>query len=71
MEISLAACRSSAAERMRLYRKRRRVGLRWLPIELRETDIDKLISKGYLDAVMRNEAGAIIQALYDYLDRDA
>jgi hypothetical protein len=61
--------RSPAAERMRLYRKRRRVGLRWLPIELSESDIEGLIRKGHLDAVMCNDAGAIIQALYDYLDR--
>ena len=40
------------------------------PIELREIDIDKLISKGYLNEVMRNDARAIIQALYDYLDGD-
>ena len=53
---------------MRLYRKRRRVGLRWLPIELSEQDIDKLIRKGYLKAETRNDAGAIIQALYDYLE---
>jgi hypothetical protein len=60
--------RSLAAERMRLYRKRRRVGLRWLPIELGEAEIDKLIRKGHLKADMRNDAGAIITALYDYLD---
>jgi hypothetical protein len=62
--------RSPAADRMRLYRKRRRIGLRWLPIELRETDIDKLIRKGHLMADMRNDAAAIINALYDYLDRE-
>jgi hypothetical protein len=68
MGISLAVCRSPAAERMRLYRKRRKVGLRWLPIELSEAEIDKLIRKGHLKADMRNDAGAIIRALYDYLD---
>jgi hypothetical protein len=65
-----AEYRSPAAERMRLYRKRRRVGLRWLPIELSETDIEKLIRKGHLRADMRNDAAAIINALYDYLDRE-
>jgi hypothetical protein len=62
--------RSPAADRMRLYRKRRRVGLRWLPVELSEADIDKLIRKGHLKADIRNDAGAIIKALYDYLDRE-
>jgi hypothetical protein len=66
--MGIAECRSPAAERMRLYRKRRKVGLRWLPIELSEAEIDKLIRKGHLNAEMRNDAGAIIKALYDYLD---
>jgi hypothetical protein len=61
--------RSPAAERMRQYRKRRRAGLRWLPIELSEADVEGLIRKGHLNAVMRNDAGALIQAIYDYLDR--
>jgi hypothetical protein len=66
--MGIAECRSPAAERMRLYRKRRKVGLRWLPIELSEAEIDKLIRKGHLNADMRNDAEAIIKALYDYLD---
>jgi hypothetical protein len=65
-----AEYRSPAAERMRVYRKRRRVGLRWLPIELSETDISKLVRSGHLKSETRNDAGAIIQALYDYLDRE-
>jgi hypothetical protein len=65
-----AEYRSPAADRMRLYRKRRRVGLRWLPIELSEADIAKLIRRGHLDVVMRNDPGAIVQAIYDYLDRE-
>jgi len=41
-----SAGRSPAAERMRLYRERRRSGLRCLLIELRETEIDALIRRG-------------------------
>jgi hypothetical protein len=36
--------------------------------KLSEAEIDKLIRKGHLNAEMRNDAGAIIRALYDYLD---
>jgi hypothetical protein len=65
-----AESRSPAAERMRLYRKRQRVGLRWLPIELSEADIDGLIRRGHLKSETRNDSGALIQAIYDYLDRE-
>jgi hypothetical protein len=60
---------SATAERMRLHRERRRKGLRCLMIDLRETEIDALVRMGLLRAEMRNEANAIIEALYDYFDR--
>jgi hypothetical protein len=65
---SLAAAkpRSSAAERMRAHRQRRRDGLRCLTIELRETEIDALLGK---KADARNDADAIRDALYAHLER--
>jgi hypothetical protein len=42
--------RSPAAERMRAHRERRRLGLRCLTIQLRETEIDALIHTGLLNA---------------------
>lgn len=60
---------SSAAERMRRHRQRRRDGMRCLGIELRETEIDALIRKGMLKAETRNNRTAIIDALYVHLDR--
>jgi hypothetical protein len=60
---------SHAAERMRRHRKRRRDGLRCFLIELRETEIDALIRKGSLKQETRNDANAIIEALYAFLDR--
>jgi hypothetical protein len=60
---------SLAAERMRRHRQRRRDGLRCLVIELRETEIDALISKGLLKPELRNDTVAIIDALYGHLDR--
>jgi hypothetical protein len=60
--------RSPAAERMRRHRERRRDGLRCLIIELRETEIDALIQRGFLNDETRNDLGAIIDALYQFLD---
>jgi hypothetical protein len=60
--------RSTAAERMRRHRERRRDGLRCLTIELRETDIDVLVRKGMLEADARNDPDAIRDALHGHLD---
>jgi hypothetical protein len=58
-----------AAVRMRLYRDRRRKNLRCVSIELRETEIDELIRRGFLKSETRNDRSAIIKALYSHLDR--
>ena len=60
--------RSPAAERMRRHRERRRLGLRCLTIQLRETEIDDLARKGLLNADARNDLRAIREALYRFLD---
>ena len=60
---------SPAAERMRRHRQRRRNGFRCFVIELRETEIDVLVSKGLLKQETRSDANAIIQAFYAFLDR--
>ncbi len=65
----IAKPRSSAAERMRAHRQRRRDGLRCVTIELRETEIDALIRKELLKPEARNDLSAIIDALYAFLDR--
>jgi hypothetical protein len=59
---------SSAAERMRRHRQRRRNGLRCLTIELRETEITKLIREGFLAAETRNGSSAVTRAFYEFLD---
>ena len=59
---------SRAAERMRRHRQRRRDGLRCFLIELRETEIDALVSERLLKQETRNDTNAIIQALYAFLD---
>jgi hypothetical protein len=60
---------SAAAERMRLHRERRRQGLRCLTIEVRESEIDTLVRMGLLKSEMRNDANAIIEAVYAHFDR--
>ena len=62
--------RSPAAERMRLHRERKKNGMRCLTIELRETEIDALIRKGFLTADARNDTSEIIDAIYAYFDRE-
>jgi hypothetical protein len=59
---------TAAAERMRRHRQRRRDGLRCLIIELRETEIEMLIRKGFLKSEMHNDTSAIIDALYAHLE---
>ena len=63
------AARSPAAERMRLFRERKRKGLRCLTIELHETEIDALVRMGLLAPEMRNDANSIIEAMYAFFDR--
>src|SRR5260370_26745644 len=60
---------SAAAERMRLHRERRRLGLRCLLVELRVTEIDVLVRRNFLKAETRNDMYAVRRALYQYLDQ--
>ena len=60
---------SLAAERMRRHRRRRRNGLRCLMIQLRETEIDTLISRELLQTDARSDAQSVREALYKHLDR--
>jgi hypothetical protein len=61
--------RSAAAERMRAHRERRRLGLRCLMIQLRETEIETLIHWRLLKPEMRNDLYEIREALYVHFDR--
>jgi hypothetical protein len=68
--MSVLPSKSGAADRMRRHRQRRRDGLRCLTIELRETEIEVLISKRLLRECDRDDPDAIIKALYEFLDRN-
>jgi hypothetical protein len=52
-----------AAERMRLYRKRRRQGLQNVRIELHVTDVDSLIRMRLLKEEQRQDPEAVQAAL--------
>jgi hypothetical protein len=59
---------SPAAARMRRHRQRRRDGLRCITFELRETEIEALVRRGYLEEETRNDEMDIIEALYAHLE---
>jgi len=70
---------SVAAQRMRLYRQRRRRGERSVRILLSAHDIETLVRKGYLDAEARHDRAAIqdaveacvMDALFEAVTRNA
>ena len=59
---------SSAAERMRRHRERKRDGMHCLWVELHATEIDSLVRKGLLQSVVRNDVNAIREALYSHFE---
>ena len=61
---------SSAAERMRRYRLRRRLGHSCVTVELHGDEIAALISCGLLEMDQRDNRAAIATALQAYLDRN-
>jgi hypothetical protein len=54
---------ASAADRMRMSRKRRRNGLHHIPVLLHETEIDGLVKKGLLGHERRGDRNAVEHAL--------
>ena len=61
--------RSPAADRMRLSRQRRRDGMRVIPFEVRDVEIESLVRLELLDAAARDDRTAIARALGNLLDR--
>jgi hypothetical protein len=64
-----AAAPSGPALRMRRHRERRRRGLRCLTIEIRATEIEALVQKGFLNHETRNSPRSVKEALYRHLER--
>ena len=63
--------RSRAAMRMKRYRARRRDGMRCVTLDLRETEIDRLIELGHLRRDDREDRNQLLLALYRFLDESA
>ena len=59
---------STAAERMRRHRQRRRRNLRCVMVELREREIDALIRRAELPPDDRADHATIRRALYGFFD---
>jgi hypothetical protein len=61
--------RSASAARMLRHRERRRRGMRFLGIEIREREIEALIRRGRLHPHHRANPAAVRHALYGFLDQ--
>jgi hypothetical protein len=61
--------RSTAAERMRRHRERRRDGLRCVTLDVHDGEIGALARRGFLKADARNDLRSIEMALYEFLER--
>jgi len=59
---------SRAAERMRRSRDRRSKGLRCCVLELRDTEIDALVRRGFLAEGEKDDKSAVGQAMRAFLD---
>ena len=60
--------RSTAAERMRRHRERRRDGLRCVTLDVHDGEIDALARRGFLKDDARNDLRSIEIALYEFLE---
>jgi hypothetical protein len=58
---------TAAALRMRIYRKRRRNRMQCISVRLHASEIDALISKGYLNDNARHDRRAVKRALEFYV----
>jgi hypothetical protein len=58
---------TSAAERMRAYRRRRRRGFRYVDVQIGPVEVNGLIANGYLPADKQRDIHAIQLAVNDLL----
>ena len=61
---------STAAQRMRDSRKRRRNGLHCISVLLHETEIDRLVAKGHLRSEQRGNSKAVKDVLDGFVIRE-
>ena len=60
--------RQAAAERMRRTRARRRDGMRFVGIDVRDSEVSALVRRGLLAEAERDDPGAIAEAVCELLD---
>ena len=60
---------SLGATRQQLYRERKKRGLRCIQLEVRSTEVQELVRRGFLQREEAGTAAAIRAALYKHLDR--
>ena len=65
--MSMRLSTAPAAERMRLHRRRRRLGLRPLTVEIRPAEIEALEKQGYIKPHERDDSNAISFAVGAFL----
>ena len=58
----------TAAERMARYRKRKKVGVRCITVELRKAEIAGLVRAGLLNSDESNDVSALKAALYRHFE---
>ena len=56
---------------MRASRQRRREGLRCITIDIRDSEVERLIELGHLRRADRDDKNAVMLALYQFLDGTA
>ena len=59
---------TAGAIRMRASRQRRREGLRCITIDIRDSEVERLIELGHLRRADRDDKNAVMLALYHFLD---
>jgi hypothetical protein len=64
-----APAAAGSAERMRRCRARRRAGFRCFTVELHRSEIDTLTRRGLLRADERDDDGAVVDALTQYIEK--
>jgi len=59
---------TSSSHRMTLHRARRRRGLRYIGLEVRDTEISELVRRGLVAEQDSNDCTAIRDAIYRFFD---
>ncbi len=59
---------STSGSRMSRYRARRKRGLRYVGIEVRNTEVSELVRRGLVAEQDRNDCTAIRDAIYRFFD---